>query len=147
MHISWSPQAGATFQYLKDSFTTAPVLTLLDPSLQLVVRLKTLDIGIGAILAQRLVNDNKLQKMLSPAEWNYDVGDQQQAHWALFSTHFNLYCHTNLAPRLLNLTFCPDCFLPPERASFQCVFKSTSSVPYLGMRDECSFSFCHGSEV
>lgn len=53
--VSCSPQAKATFQKLKQSFTTAPVLTLPDPSLQFVVEVSAFDLGIGAILSQRSV--------------------------------------------------------------------------------------------
>ncbi len=82
-HFDWTPQAEKAFQRLKQSFSTAPVLTLPDPSLQFVVEVDASDLGIGAVLSQRSVTDKRLHpcaflsKKLSPAERNYGVGDRE----------------------------------------------------------------------
>ena len=79
----WNPQAETAFQRLKRSFVSAPILIMPDPSLQFTVEVDASDLGIGAVLSQRSVKDNKLHpcaflsKKLSSSERNYDVGDRE----------------------------------------------------------------------
>ncbi|XP_068508006.1 uncharacterized protein tctn1 isoform X2 [Syngnathus scovelli] len=79
----WSAEAEAAFQELKNRFSTAPILTLPDPSRQFVVEVDASNQGVGAILSQRAKSDNKLHpcaflsRRLTPAEQNYDVGDRE----------------------------------------------------------------------
>lgn len=81
--FQWNPQAEAAFQHLKRSSTSAPVLTIPDPSLQFVMEVDASDVGIGAVLSQRSPEDNRLHpcaflsQKLSPAERNYDVGNRE----------------------------------------------------------------------
>lgn len=56
----WSPDAEQVFTKLKDLFTSAPILTLPDPTWQFVVELDASNLGIGAVLSQRSPKDNKL---------------------------------------------------------------------------------------
>uniref|UniRef100_A0A8D0CYT6 Gypsy retrotransposon integrase-like protein 1 n=1 Tax=Sander lucioperca TaxID=283035 RepID=A0A8D0CYT6_SANLU len=69
----WSPQADSAFQVLKERFVTAPFVVEVDAS----------NVGLGAILSQRLSTDGKLHpcaflsRKLSPAERNYDVGNRE----------------------------------------------------------------------
>ena len=64
-------------------FTTAPILTVLDPSWQFVVEVDSSNEGVGAVLSQRSAEDHKLHpcaflsRKLSPAERNYDVGNRE----------------------------------------------------------------------
>uniref|UniRef100_A0A4W5LZ43 ribonuclease H n=1 Tax=Hucho hucho TaxID=62062 RepID=A0A4W5LZ43_9TELE len=80
--ILWSSEAEEAFEELKCRFTSAPILTLPDPEKPFVVEVDASDMGVGAILSQRGV-DNKLHPCaflshrLSPAERNYDVGDRE----------------------------------------------------------------------
>ena len=73
--FKWSPEAERAFRELKVRFSSAPILTLPDPSLPFVVE-------VGAVLSQRLA-DGKLHPCaffsarLSAAERNYDVGDRE----------------------------------------------------------------------
>lgn len=79
----WNPKAEEAFEELKVRFTTAPILTVPDPSRQFVVEVDASNDGVGAILSQRAVKDNKmhpcafLSRRLSPAERNYDVGNRE----------------------------------------------------------------------
>ena len=79
----WSPQAEEAFQQLKARFTTAPILTVPDPSRQFVVEVDASNNGVGAVLSQRSEKDNKLHpcaflsQKLSPAERNYDVDNRE----------------------------------------------------------------------
>ena len=79
----WDHKAEAAFRRLKKSFSTAPILSLPDPALQFIVEVDASDLGVGAILSQRSVKDNKihpcafLSKKLSPAERNYDIGNRE----------------------------------------------------------------------
>ena len=83
MKFQWTPPAERAFQKLKETFTTAPVLTLPDPSLQFMVEVDASDVGVGAILSQRSQADKKLHpcaflsRKLSPAERNYNVGERE----------------------------------------------------------------------
>lgn len=79
----WSPQAEVAFTRLKEMFTTAPILTVPDPSRQFVVEVDASNDGVGAVLSQRSTEDHKLHpcaflsRKLSPAERNYDVGNRE----------------------------------------------------------------------
>lgn len=83
MSFSWSPQATKAFQFLKDCFTSVPVLILPDPQRQFVVEVDALDIGIGALLSQRDPVNGRLHpsaflsRKLSSAEQNYDTGNPE----------------------------------------------------------------------
>lgn len=58
--FDWTPAAGEAFNALKARFTSAPILQVPDPDRQLVVEVDASDIGVGAILSQRSLGDNKL---------------------------------------------------------------------------------------
>ena len=79
----WSSAAQAAFNNLKEKFSSAPVLVHPDPSLQFIVEVDASDTGVGAILSQRSPDDHKIHpcaffsRHLSPAEQNYDVGNQE----------------------------------------------------------------------
>lgn len=81
--FQWSPQAEAAFWWLKESFTSAPILSLPDPQLQFMVEVDVSDVGIGAVLSQHSPTDNKLHPCaylswkLSPVERNNDVGNSE----------------------------------------------------------------------
>ncbi|XP_061550331.1 uncharacterized protein LOC133411694, partial [Phycodurus eques] len=82
-HFAWNPLCQAAFQKLKSSFTSAPILTLPDLQQQFVVEVDASDAGIGAVLSQKSLKDDKLHpcaflsKKLTPAEKNYDIGDRE----------------------------------------------------------------------
>ena len=79
----WSPQAEDAFQQLKTRFSTAPILTVPDPSRQFIVEVDASNDGVGAVLSQRSGEDNKLHacaflsRKHSPAERNYDIGNRE----------------------------------------------------------------------
>nr|XP_033950059.1 uncharacterized mitochondrial protein AtMg00860-like [Pseudochaenichthys georgianus] len=58
--FKWNIQADEAFQKLKKLFTTAPILTVADPRRQFIVEVDASNDGIGAVLSQRSVQDNKL---------------------------------------------------------------------------------------
>jgi hypothetical protein len=78
----WTPQAEGAFRLLKERFSSAPILALPDPSLPFVVEVDASNVGVGAILSQR-ISDGKLHPCafyshrLSPTEARYDVGDRE----------------------------------------------------------------------
>ncbi|KAK3507071.1 hypothetical protein QTP70_003881 [Hemibagrus guttatus] len=79
--LSWTDQARAAFQQLKDCFTSAPILRHPDPDF--VVEVDASSSGLGAILSQRHGEPGKLHpcafysRKLTAAEANYDVGNRE----------------------------------------------------------------------
>ena len=79
----WSHSADITFQTLRDRFSSAPILQVPDAERQFVVEVDASDVGVGAVLSQRVASDQKLHpcaffsRRLSPAERNYDIGNRE----------------------------------------------------------------------
>ncbi|KAK3553025.1 hypothetical protein QTP86_031215 [Hemibagrus guttatus] len=84
--LTWTDQARAAFQQLKDCFTTAPILWHPDPDLPFVVEVDASSSGLGAVLSQHHGEPGKLHpcafysRKLTAVEANYDVGN-----WELLS--------------------------------------------------------------
>ncbi|KAK3534040.1 hypothetical protein QTP86_000632 [Hemibagrus guttatus] len=81
--LSWTDQARAAFQRLKDCFTTGPILCHPDPDRPFVVEVDASSSGLGAVLSQRHGNPRKVHpcafysRKLTTAEVNYDVGNRE----------------------------------------------------------------------
>lgn len=81
--FKWTPQADIAFQRLRERFTSAPILTISDPQRQFMVEVDASNEGIGGVLSQRSVEDNKMHacayllRKLTTAERNYDVGNKE----------------------------------------------------------------------
>ncbi|KAK3521410.1 hypothetical protein QTP70_004340 [Hemibagrus guttatus] len=81
--LTWTDQARAAFQQLKDCFTSAPILRHPDPDLPFVVEVDASSSGLGAVLSQRHGEPGKLypcafySRKLTTAEANYDVGNRE----------------------------------------------------------------------
>ena len=79
----WSEEAEAAFQSLKSLFTSAPILAHPDVSRQFVVEVDASEVGVGAVLSQYSAEGHHLHpcaffsRCLSPAEYNYDVGNRE----------------------------------------------------------------------
>lgn len=58
--FKWTEDAQGAFTRLKVLFTSAPILTILDPSRRFNVKVEASDVGVGAVLSQRSSVDNKL---------------------------------------------------------------------------------------
>ncbi|KAK1785180.1 hypothetical protein P4O66_018599 [Electrophorus voltai] len=111
----WSTEAQQVFDELKHRMIKAPILQLPDAKLPFVIEVDASEEGVGAVLSQRFREDDKLHpcayfsQWLSPAEWNYDVGDhellviklalEEWRHWLEGKKHPFLVCmdHKNLA--------------------------------------------------
>lgn len=78
---TWTTEADKAFTELKHRFTHAPVLVHPDPGQQFVVEVDASDSGVGAVLSQHHLKDNKpctyFSRRLSPVEKNYDVGNRE----------------------------------------------------------------------
>lgn len=59
--FTWSHEADTVFTRLKDLFTTAPILIHPDTSKSFIAEVDASDIGVGAVLSQRLGSPYKLQ--------------------------------------------------------------------------------------
>ncbi|KAI3364400.1 hypothetical protein L3Q82_010825 [Scortum barcoo] len=81
--FQWSVAAKEAFDALKTRFTSAPILIMPDPERQFILEVDASDVGVGAVLSQRSLEDQKLHpcaffsRRLSPAEKNYDIGNQE----------------------------------------------------------------------
>lgn len=81
--LTWNQEAVKSFENLKTSFTTVPILKHPDPELPFVVEVDASDCGISAVLSQRHGNPGKLHPCaffsckLTAAERNYDVGNKE----------------------------------------------------------------------
>ncbi len=81
--LSWSPDAHEAFQHLKDAFSMAPILRHPDPLVPFVVEVDASTTGVGAVLSQfhgeppRLHPCAYFSRKLTPAEQNYDIGNQE----------------------------------------------------------------------
>ncbi|XP_061596715.1 F-box only protein 40-like [Cololabis saira] len=79
----WNAQQEDAFSKLENCFTTAPVLTVPDPSLQFIVEVDASETGVGAVLSQRSPKDKKLDPCayyshrLSPTERNDTIGGRK----------------------------------------------------------------------
>ncbi|MBW0553298.1 hypothetical protein O181_093013 [Austropuccinia psidii MF-1] len=78
--IIFNEEALSQFQMLKESFTTAPILSHFNPSLPTLVETYASDYALGAVLSQ--VNYSRKQPIsfdsckLHPAECNYEIHDK-----------------------------------------------------------------------
>ena len=78
----WEKEESKSFQALKESFATAPLLRHFDPALPLVIEADASDFAIGMVLSQSHADSKLLpiafySRKLSPAELNYDVHDKE----------------------------------------------------------------------
>jgi hypothetical protein len=80
--FGWTPDADQAFRRLKERFSSAPILTVPNPSLPFIVEVDASSVGIGAVLSQRS-SDGKvhpcafLSHRLSSMETRYDVGGSE----------------------------------------------------------------------
>uniref|UniRef100_A0A8K9V3S6 Gypsy retrotransposon integrase-like protein 1 n=1 Tax=Oncorhynchus mykiss TaxID=8022 RepID=A0A8K9V3S6_ONCMY len=81
--FKWSVSAQGAFDLLNNRFTSAPILVTPDVTRQFVVEVDASEVGVGAILSQRSLSDDKVHPCayfshrLSPSERNYDVGNRE----------------------------------------------------------------------
>ncbi|KAK3532206.1 hypothetical protein QTP86_009483 [Hemibagrus guttatus] len=81
--LTWTPATTQAFDKLKTAFTTAPLLVHPDPELPFIVEVDASTTRVGVVLSQQQGNPRKLHpcaffsRKLSPAEVNYDIGNQE----------------------------------------------------------------------
>lgn len=81
--LVWTAVTKKAFTELENAFTTAPILHYPDPSKPFVVEVDALESGVGAVPSQRFGEKAKMfpvaffSRNLTPAEWNYDIGDRE----------------------------------------------------------------------
>ena len=79
----WGQEAEEAFRELKKRFTSAPILVHPDSEAQFIVEVDASNVGVGAILSQRLAGDSKVHPCafyphrLSPVKQNYDIGNKE----------------------------------------------------------------------
>jgi hypothetical protein len=93
--VPWSAECEASFQALKTALTTAPVLKLpeYDKPFEIIVDASVH--GIGAVLMQDGHPVAYESRKFSPAEYNYDTGEQEMAAVVHALQHFRCYVGTN----------------------------------------------------
>ena len=78
VQFKWTERQQQAFDTLKQAITTAPVLTLPDPSIPYVVKCDASGFAIGAELSQHGKPVAYLSHKLSPAERNYSTHEKEQ---------------------------------------------------------------------
>ena len=79
----WSKDAQSAFDFLKSAFTSAPILSFPDRSLQFLVETDASNFAIGAVLSQVSPTDSKVHpvayysRSLTPPERNYAIYDKE----------------------------------------------------------------------
>lgn len=81
--FNWTVECQATFQQLKDTFTTAPILMHFNPCQPIIIETDGSDYAITAILSQILPEDNDIHPVafhsqtMQPAELNYKIYNKE----------------------------------------------------------------------
>ncbi len=106
-HIQWAAEALESFDRLKELISSAPILLHLDPQLHFIVEGDTSEVGVGGVLSQRSILDNKVNpcsffsRSLSSAERSNRVKLtlEESCHWLEGSKHpFIMWTdHNNLS--------------------------------------------------
>lgn len=87
--FTWTQEADQAFSHLKNLCSSAPVLVLPDHKQQFIVKYDASSTGVGAVLSQRAIKDQKhhpctfFPHKLASAERNYDVGHMTGNCWQL----------------------------------------------------------------
>ncbi|MBW0501428.1 hypothetical protein O181_041143 [Austropuccinia psidii MF-1] len=95
--LIFNEEALSNFQILREAFTTAPILSNFNPSLQTIVETDAYDYALGAVLSQ--CNDSGKHPIsfdshkLLPDELDYEIHDKELLgmvwvlkHWRAFSS-------------------------------------------------------------
>src|SRR5690606_1713953 len=86
MKLDMPDPAKQAFETLKKAFTTAPVLTRYDPTLETVIEVDSSDACIGGVLSQYNIDSDGMKRLhpvafyskkLTPAECNYTIGEKE----------------------------------------------------------------------
>ncbi|KAL2086105.1 hypothetical protein ACEWY4_017164 [Coilia grayii] len=81
--LQWSTEADQALANLKVSFSSAPLLTLPNPTKPFIVEVDASTTGAGAVLSQESGSPSRLHpcaffsRKFSPAEQNYDIGNRE----------------------------------------------------------------------
>ena len=109
--FSWGKEQENTFQALKKSFCSAPILRHFNPELETILETDASDTAISGILSQYVEScDKKLlhpvayfSRNLTPAERNYGIGDKELLATVASLTQYRPYV-VNLVQPLLVIT-------------------------------------------
>ena len=75
--FEWTPAAQQAFDYLKDLFTSAPILRHFDPELPIHIHTDASGFALSGIISQDSHPVAFWSRKYSPAECNYDIHDQE----------------------------------------------------------------------
>ncbi|XP_053571958.1 maestro heat-like repeat-containing protein family member 1 [Bombina bombina] len=79
----WTPETEKAFNFLKQCFTTAPILRFPDANLQYILEVDASEYALGAILSQRKTPSEPIHpvaffsRLMTTAEQNYAVGEKE----------------------------------------------------------------------
>jgi len=94
---TWSKEAQAAFEELKERFTSAPILAHFDPTKPVIIETDASDFAIGAVLSQR-DEENRLHpvafhsRKFQPAEINYEIHGKELLAVVDAFKHWRHYC-------------------------------------------------------
>ncbi|CAA0837933.1 Uncharacterized mitochondrial protein AtMg00860, partial [Striga hermonthica] len=79
VRFDWSPQCEESFQELKRRLTTAPILSIPDPTLEFTIYSDASKMGLGCVLMQQRKVVAYASRQLKPHEQNYTTHDLELA--------------------------------------------------------------------
>ena len=103
--IEWTPHCQEVFNELKPRFYFAPILKQFNPALETTLETDASDYVVSGILSQRHPNPTKpdgrgtlhpvafLSEQMSPAEWNYGIGDKELLAIIACVKRWHMYLH------------------------------------------------------
>ena len=98
MPFVWGPSQRASFDFLKQALTTAPVLAIFNPDRPITVHTDASDFAIGAVLMQ----DERViayeSRKLSSAERNYAVHEKEELAIVFALAKWRVYLHGTKDP-------------------------------------------------
>ena len=98
---NWNEDCQRVFDQLKESFCTVPILKHLDPTLETILETDASDYVVSRILSQKHLENGKtvlhpvtyLSEKMSPAEYNYGIGDKELLAIVASLEKWHIYLH------------------------------------------------------
>ena len=98
---NWNEDCQRVFEELKECFCTAPILKHFDPTLETILETDASDYVVLGILSQKHMENGKLilhpvaylSEKMTPAEYNYGIGDKELLAIVASLKKWHIYLH------------------------------------------------------